>query len=92
MHGKTDMIHHNGSGLFVGLENLFQATRSHSLVNVPESLPEELEVTAWSDSPTGEREIMAVVHRELPLYGVQFHPESFLTHVGFDMLRAFLKV
>ena len=67
MHGKTDLIHHNGTGLFEGLDNPFQATRYHSLVIEPESLPAELEVTAWSDSPTGEREIMAVVHRDLPV-------------------------
>jgi anthranilate synthase component 2 len=92
MHGKTDLIHHNGSVLFAGLENPFQATRYHSLVIQPESLPDELEVTAWSDSPSGEREIMAVAHRKYPLFGVQFHPESFLTHVGRDILRNFLAV
>lgn len=92
MHGKTDMIHHDGSGLFAGLDNPLQATRYHSLVIEPESLPEQLEVTAWSDSPHGEREIMAVAHRELPVYGLQFHPESFLTHAGMDILRSFLKV
>jgi anthranilate synthase component 2 len=92
MHGKTDLIHHNGSVLFAGLENPFQATRYHSLVIQPESLPDELEVTAWSDSPSGEREIMAVAHRKYPLFGVQFHPESFLTHAGRDILRNFLAV
>ena len=92
MHGKTDMIHHDGTGLFEGLDNPFQATRYHSLVIQPESLPDELEVTAWSDSPTGEREIMAVAHKQLPVYGVQFHPESFLTHAGMDMLRKFLRL
>ena len=92
MHGKTDMIHHHGTGLFEGLDNPLQATRYHSLVIEPESLPEELEVTAWSDSPSGEREIMAVAHRELPVFGLQFHPESFLTHTGMDILGRFLKV
>jgi anthranilate synthase component 2 len=92
MHGKTDMIHHDGSTLFAGLENPFQATRYHSLVIEPESLPDQLTVTAWSDAPSGDREIMAVAHREYPLFGVQFHPESFLTHAGFDILTRFLQV
>jgi anthranilate synthase component 2 len=90
MHGKTDMIYHNGRGLFAGLDNPFQATRYHSLVIKPETLPEDFEVTAWSDNPDGGREIMAVAHRQFPLFGVQFHPESFLTHSGYDILRAFL--
>jgi anthranilate synthase component 2 len=90
MHGKTDMIYHNGRGLFADLENPFQATRYHSLVIKPETLPDEFEVTAWSDNPDGGREIMAVAHRKFPLFGVQFHPESFLTHAGYDILRAFL--
>lgn len=90
MHGKTDMIHHNGQGLFAGLENPFQATRYHSLVIKPETLPQEFEVVAWSDNPDGGREIMAVQHRSHPLFGVQFHPESFLTHSGYDLLRKFL--
>jgi anthranilate synthase/aminodeoxychorismate synthase-like glutamine amidotransferase len=92
MHGKTDLIHHNGSVLFKDLENPFQATRYHSLVIQPDTLPEELEMTAWSESPSGEREIMAVAHREYPLFGLQFHPESFLTHAGIDILRHFLAV
>ncbi|HYO25544.1 MAG TPA: aminodeoxychorismate/anthranilate synthase component II [Lacipirellulaceae bacterium] len=90
MHGKTDMIHHNGRGLFAGLDSPLQATRYHSLVIKPETLPAELEVTAGSDNPTGGREIMAVQHKSQPLFGVQFHPESFLTHSGYDILRAFL--
>ena len=90
MHGKTDMIHHNGRGLFAGLDNPFQATRYHSLVIKPDTLPDEFEVTAWSDNPDGGREIMAVQHSKHPLYGVQFHPESFLTHSGYDILRKFL--
>jgi anthranilate synthase component 2 len=92
MHGKVDMIYHNGRGLFAGLDNPFQATRYHSLVIKPNTLPAEFEVTAWSDNPQGGREIMAVAHREYPLFGVQFHPESFLTHAGYDILRAFLKI
>lgn len=92
MHGKTDMIHHNGRGLFAGIDNPFQATRYHSLVIRPDTLPDEFEVTAWSDNPAGGREIMAIAHRSYPLYGVQFHPESFLTHAGYDILRRFLEI
>ncbi len=92
MHGKVDQIHHDGSTLFDGIVNPFQATRYHSLVIKPDTLPKELKMTAWSDAPNGEREIMAVEHRGEPLYGVQFHPESFLTHAGMDLLRRFLAV
>lgn len=92
MHGKVDQIHHDGRGLFAGLENPFQATRYHSLVIDPATLPDEFIVTAWANEPHGGREIMAIQHNKLPLYGVQFHPESFLTHRGFDLLRAFLAV
>jgi anthranilate synthase/aminodeoxychorismate synthase-like glutamine amidotransferase len=92
MHGKVDMIHHNGEGLFAGLDNPFQATRYHSLVIKPETLNDEFEVTAWSDNPEGGREIMAIQHRRHPLFGLQFHPESFLTHAGYDILRKFLAV
>ncbi|MCO6044976.1 aminodeoxychorismate/anthranilate synthase component II [Aeoliella sp. ICT_H6.2] len=90
MHGKVDQIHHNGQGLFKGLESPIQATRYHSLVIDPETLSDDFTVTAWANEPHGGREIMAIQHRELPLFGVQFHPESFLTHRGFDLLRAFL--
>jgi anthranilate synthase component 2 len=92
MHGKTDMIHHDGKRLFAGLENPFQATRYHSLVIRPDTLSAEFEITAWAEEPGGYREIMGIAHREHPLFGVQFHPESFLTHAGFDILRAFLAV
>lgn len=92
MHGKTDMIHHTGGALFAGLDNPFQATRYHSLLIQPDTLPDELEMTAWCESPDGEKEIMAVAHREYPLFGMQFHPESFLTHAGTDILQNFLKV
>jgi anthranilate synthase component 2 len=92
MHGKTDMIHHNGTSLFAGLDNPFQATRYHSLVIQPDTLSDEFEVTAWSEEPGGYREIMAIAHRQHPMFGVQFHPESFLTHAGFDILRKFLAV
>ncbi len=90
MHGKTDLIHHHGKGLFAGLENPFQATRYHSLVIKPETLPKEFEVTAWAEEPGGYQEIMGIAHREYPMFGVQFHPESFLTHSGYDILRSFL--
>lgn len=92
MHGKTDWIHHAGGRLLNGLDNPFQATRYHSLVIQPDTLPAELEAVAWSEEPHGGREIMAVEHREYPLFGVQFHPESFLTHSGTDLLRKFLEV
>lgn len=92
MHGKIDQIYHDESTLFDKIENPFQATRYHSLVIKPDTLPKELKMTAWSDAPDGEREIMAVEHRTEPLFGVQFHPESFLTHAGMDMLRRFLAV
>lgn len=92
MHGKTDMIHYEGSSLLDGLENPFQATRYHSLVIQSDTLPEELRVTAWAEEPHGGREIMAIEHRDLPLFGVQFHPESFLTHSGSDLLKRFLDV
>ena len=90
MHGKTEMIHHDGRGLFEGIDNPFQATRYHSLVIEPGSLGDEFIVSAWCDLQGGEREIMGIRHREMPIDGVQFHPESFLTHRGKDLLRRFL--
>lgn len=92
MHGKTDQIFHDGRGLFSGLPNPFIATRYHSLVIDPDTLCDDLEVTAWADAPTGEREIMAVRHRQHPLEGWQFHPESFLTEVGPALLSRFLEL
>jgi anthranilate synthase component 2 len=91
MHGKTDCIAHDGRGFFEGLENPFVATRYHSLVIDPQTLPEELEVSAWTHSPSGERIIMGVRHRHFPVEGWQFHPESFLTEPGPELLRRFLK-
>ncbi len=91
MHGKTDMIQHDNRGLFEGLDNPFQATRYHSLVIRPGTLSDDFEVCAWSDTPDGEREIMAVRHKRHPLMGVQFHPESFLTLCGAELLRRFLR-
>ena len=86
MHGKTSQIHHDGKGVFAGVPNPFEATRYHSLLIERASVPEALEVTAR----TAEDEIMAVRHRTLPVEGVQFHPESFLTTAGKDLLRNFI--
>jgi len=86
MHGKTSRIRHTGTGIFAGLPSPFTATRYHSLIIAPESLPPELEATAWSE----EGEIMAVQHRRFPVTGVQFHPESVLTEYGYRMLDRFL--
>ena len=86
MHGKTSMIHHDGLGLYRGLPNPFEATRYHSLVIKPGTLPDGLDVVAWTD----QDEIMGVRHREYPLEGVQYHPESFLTGSGIDLLRNFV--
>ena len=91
MHGKVDRIEHAGKGLFAGLDSPIEATRYHSLVIDPPTLSPEFEVDAWSTSPDGAREIMAIRHRTMPVYGVQFHPESFLTPAGYDLLRAFLR-
>lgn len=87
MHGKTSDIHHDGKGLFQGLSNPLVATRYHSLIVRRNSLPECLEVTAWTE----DDEVMGIRHRELPLVGVQFHPESFLTLEGMKLLGNFLE-
>lgn len=87
MHGKTSAIHHNNTSVFTGLPNPFTATRYHSLVIERETLPECLEITAWTD----DNEIMGVRHKTLAVHGVQFHPESILTEYGHDMLSNFLK-
>jgi anthranilate synthase component 2 len=92
MHGKTDQIFHDGRGLFEGLENPFIATRYHSLVIQPGTLPDAFEVSAWSEAPDGRREIMGIRHKQFPLYGVQFHPESFLTLCGTKILERFLMI
>lgn len=88
MHGKTSQIHHDGSGVFAGLQNPFTATRYHSLVIAPETVPADLLVNAH----TAEGVIMGVRHRVHPVHGVQFHPESILTTSGKDLLRNFLRV
>ena len=91
MHGKTSQVHHDGKGVFAGLPSPFVATRYHSLVVEKESLPDCLEVTAWTlDENGGFDEIMGLRHKSLPVEGVQFHPESILTQHGHDMLRNFL--
>ncbi len=92
MHGKTSMIHHKDQGVFEGLDNPVVATRYHSLVIEKESLPDCLEITAWTKTPDGEfDEIMGVRHKTLAVEGVQFHPESILTRQGHDMLKNFLE-
>jgi len=88
MHGKTSLIHHDGRGLFAGIANPFEATRYHSLIIARDSMPADLELTAWTE----EGEVMGVRHRRFAVEGVQFHPESILTRVGHDLLRNFLKV
>ena len=88
MHGKTSPIHHNGASVFTGLPDPFEATRYHSLIVKRETLPDCLEITAW----TAENEIMGLKHKEHPVHGVQFHPESILTDHGKQMLETFLKL
>jgi para-aminobenzoate synthetase component 2 len=86
MHGKTSPIHHNGTSVFKGLPDPFEATRYHSLIVKRDTLPDCLEITAW----TAENEIMGLRHKEQPVHGVQFHPESILTEHGKQMLENFL--
>ena len=88
MHGKTSPIHHDGKELFKGLPNPFEATRYHSLIVERSTLPACLEMTAW----VAEGEIMGLRHRELPVWGVQFHPESILTVGGMELLRNYLEL
>ena len=91
MHGKTSMIHHRGEGVFAGLDNPFEATRYHSLVVDQDSLPDVLEVTAWTEVNGEMDAIMGLRHRELDVEGVQFHPESILTQSGHQLLNNFLQ-
>jgi anthranilate synthase component II len=86
MHGKTSLVHHDGTGVFAGLPSPFEATRYHSLIVDRASVPAELAITAWTDDDV----VMGLRHRELPVEGVQFHPESILTAGGHDLLRNFL--
>ena len=91
MHGKTSLVHHSGKHVFTGLENPYTATRYHSLVIDRDTLPDCLEITAWTETEDGTMdEIMGVRHRELAVEGVQFHPESILTEHGHDLLKNFL--
>ena len=92
MHGKVSNIRHRGEGVFQGIPDAFEATRYHSLVISKPSLPDCLEVTAWTEDESGKmEEIMGVRHKTLPIEGVQFHPESILTQYGHDLLRNFLQ-
>lgn len=88
MHGKTSMIHHDGRTIFAGLPNPFTATRYHSLIIKRETMPDALEVSAWTEDGV----VMGVRHKQFKVEGVQFHPESILTNVGKDLLRNFLKL
>ncbi len=91
MHGKTSLIHHKNNGLFSGLNQPLQVTRYHSLIVNKDSLPDQLEVTAWTETATGDiEEIMAIAHKSLAIIGVQFHPESVLTEQGQQLLKNFL--
>jgi len=93
MHGKTSEIYHNNDDVFTGLDNPFTATRYHSLVIEQETLPDCLEVTAWTQTEDGEvDEIMGVRHKEYAISGVQFHPESILTSYGHELLKNFLDI
>lgn len=92
MHGKTSLIHHHNTGLFRGLPNPMTATRYHSLLVRPDGVHDDLEVTAWTQDEGHPREIMGLKHKQFPVYGVQFHPESFLTENGTDLLKNFLTV
>ena len=92
MHGKTSDVHHKGQGVFAGLPSPFTATRYHSLVVDPQTLPECLEVTAWTVGADGKIDvIMGLRHKTLAVEGVQFHPESILTEHGHAMLQNFLQ-
>lgn len=88
MHGKTSLIHHDGKGVFLGIPTPFRAIRYHSLVIQNESLPDELEVSAWTDNGI----IMGVRHKSLPVEGIQFHPESIITEYGKELLSNFLNI
>ena len=92
MHGKTSLVHHEGEGLFAGLQAPLQATRYHSLVVARDSLPSCLEMTAWTERDGAVHELMGCRHREFPIEGVQFHPESIFTDSGHDLLRNFLNL
>ena len=88
MHGKVSLIHHNGKDIFENIPQPFEATRYHSLIVDKETLPDDFEITA----ETEEGEIMGLKHKDLPIWGVQFHPESILTQSGHELVDNFLKV
>jgi anthranilate synthase component 2 len=92
MHGKTSPVRHGGAGIFRGVPTPLTVARYHSLVIEPSTLPAELEAIAWTDEPGWEGEIQAVRHREHPVWGVQFHPESIASEAGKDILRNFLEL
>ncbi len=89
-HGKVSLLQHNNEGLLTGLPSPFNVTRYHSLVLKPQSLPAELNVDAWCNTHCGEREVMAISHKNMPIWGVQYHPESLLTEHGHAVLRRFI--
>ena len=92
MHGKVSSIFHNKEGIFRGLPNKFQAMRYHSLIVKRENVPSCLTITAWTEDKAGEVEtIMGLEHKTMPIYGVQFHPESISTEYGFELLESFLQ-
>lgn len=90
MHGKVSSIYHDGKGLFAGINSPFIATRYHSLIVPEDSVPPELEVSAWTQDVDHPREVMGLRHRTFPIHAVQFHPESFLTEAGIELLKNFL--
>jgi para-aminobenzoate synthetase component 2 len=92
IHGKTSPVRHTGQSVFSGLNNPLTVTRYHSLVVSPETLPDCFEVTAWTEREGGRDEIMGIMHKTLPLHGVQFHPESILSEQGHQLLDNFLKI
>ncbi len=92
MHGKTDNIHHKQRGIFDGLPNPMVATRYHSLVIQRDTLSEDFEISAWTDEVSSDGEIMGIAHKNHPTFGVQFHPESFLTDSGIHLLQNFVRL
>jgi anthranilate synthase component 2 len=92
MHGKTSPVTHTGANVFAGLASPFEAMRYHSLVVDPRTLPEVLEITAWADDRPPRSEIMGLAHREAPVWGVQFHPESVGTSLGYDLMANFVRL
>ncbi|MFF6010452.1 aminodeoxychorismate synthase component II [Rahnella sp. R3(2024)] len=92
IHGKTSPIRHTGNSVFSGLNNPLTVTRYHSLVIAPDTLPDCFDVTAWTEREGARDEIMGIMHKTLPLHGVQFHPESILSEQGHQLLNNFLKI